>query len=319
MKAALLSKVALCVCPPAIVATTVATVPPVRQAVHRATRPHYPVRHRPQPRPAVARQVAATVPCGPTAPAVPLLTFADLGPDDLSAIPDTSDAGTGSALGGGLGLVPTAPAAIGGITPISPIPEPSTWLMLIAGLGIVGTGIRRSRRRYDMVRDRIGLLLVPARKKRGAGLALVASAAVGSAGTIWSGLSPVRAGGKVSAIGSKAIGSAALTKIAMCVCPPVAMVAGTMAVPPVRQAVHAATAPLPPATALPFAAAADVPCLPTEAVAPAIVPIVAGAPALGSDVAAPVATDDPRAAMTRAPIVAAPQEPVAPPAAAQGI
>ena len=331
MKAALLSKIALCVCPPAIVATTVATVPPVRQAVHHATRPHHPIRHHSKLHPAVARQVAAIAPCDPTAPATPLLTFADLGPEDLSAVP--ADTGTTGPLGGGFagggpGLGPTAPVAIGGIVPVSPVPEPSTWLMLITGLGLVGTGIRRSRRRYSVVRDQTGMLLVPARQRRGGKLALLASAAVGSAGTIWSELSPVQAGSKTSVIGSKAIGSAvltkaALTKIAMCVCPPMAMVAGAIALPPVRQAVYAATAPLPVATAIPFTTAAGMPCLPTEATAQVIVPITASASALGTTTAAPITAEAPRAAVTKespsASINAAPRVSFAPPAPIKNI
>lgn len=203
-----------------------------------------------------------------------------------------SDVGTSSSSisGGGPGLVATAPPAIGGgITPISSIPEPSTWLMLIAGLGVVGTGIRRSRRRYDLVRDRAGALLVPARRTKADALALLASSAIGGVGIAWDYSSPVRASGKVSAVGSKAMGSAALTKLAMCVCPPVAMVVGTIALPPVRHAVYAATAPRPAAGALPFATNADIPCPPDGG---GIIPLASVAPAFDTSPVTPFPLGD---------------------------
>lgn len=296
MKTALLSKVALCVCPPAMLATTVVSVPPVRQAVHRATRPHHPVRHRPQPaRSAAPRQVASIAPCPPAAAAVaPLLTFADLGPEDVSAVPVEGAAASGGPgggggggapilgggggvpiLGGGPGPVATAPPVLSGVTPVSPIPEPSTWLMLIAGLGTIGGAMRsRRRRQYQVEADSAGMVLVPLRSRIGrrGRLATMSSAAVAGIGFAWANSRPVLAKSQAATLGGKAVKSAALTKLAMCVCPPAAMVAGTMALPPVRQAVYAATAPAPVTRALPQAVGASaIPC-PPGGVAPIVVP-----------------------------------------------
>lgn len=281
MKSALLSKVALCVCPPAMLATTVVTVPPVRQAVHRATRPHHPVRHRPHAKRVAPRQVAAIAPCSPVAAAIvaPLLTFAELAPEEFDVVPATlNDAGGGP---GGIAGLPGAgfgPGAVGTAPPVlpalvSPIPEPSTWMMLIAGLGIVGVSLRSRprRRRYRIVPDMSGTVLVPVPVGRGGRLAAITSAAVAGIGMAWTNTRPVLASSKTAALGGKAIKSAALTKLAMCVCPPAAMIAGTAALPPVRQAVYAATAPkLAHAqvakSALPAAVTAStVPCPPAEA------------------------------------------------------
>ena len=277
MKTALLSKVALCVCPPAILATTVTMVPPVRNAVHSLTRPRHLPRHHAPARLTSLRPAAMSAPCAPAAPApTTLLTLADLGPEDVSAIPASLDGlgggGPGSdGLGGGPGYIASAVGAPPTFAdqPISSVPEPATWLMLMAGLGTAGTVLRlKPRRRFRVKTDAAGILLIPAKQKIRFAAATIASAATGM-GALWSELAVVRASSKpststghVAAASGKAAGSAALAKLAMCMCPPAAMIAGTAAIPTVRQAVYHSTAPTPVSTAL-LVGTATPPCDPT--------------------------------------------------------
>lgn len=242
MRAALLSKAALCICPPAMLATTAAYVPPVRSAVHKATRPAAKAPASRSAKPKQTAAVIAAVPCPPAlieAPFVPQTTFAEPVPAEgvsspagfLSGSPApgvaTTGVGPGSGGGGGdTGVVPVVPG-----TPAPPatpgaVPEPSSWSMLLLGFGILGAALR-SRPKRKLARRKIG------RRKTtfvGGGLAVAA-------------LEPVQAlnaAGTAAASGSKMTVAA---KLAMCVCPPALMVATVAAVPPVKKAVFAATAP----------------------------------------------------------------------------
>jgi len=63
----------------------------------------------------------------------------------IEALPQVADFGGGPALPGGslffFGPFPVGPGA----APPPAVPEPSTWLMLIAGFGILGWSVRRKR------------------------------------------------------------------------------------------------------------------------------------------------------------------------------
>ncbi len=158
MKSALLSKIAMCVCPPAIVATSAVTVPPIKRAVHRITAPAA-APARPRPR----RVFAAAYDCTPTA--VPLSNPAPLGmtavtpndvlgntpvaPTALTAVPVTPASFGPVALGSPPftgPLYPLVPSTIPPVTPPSVLPEVSTWAMTITGFGAIGWALRRRPR-----------------------------------------------------------------------------------------------------------------------------------------------------------------------------
>jgi hypothetical protein len=48
-------------------------------------------------------------------------------------------------------LTDIAQVRLGGVTPLSAVPEPATWAMLILGFGMVGVGMRMRRREPDGV------------------------------------------------------------------------------------------------------------------------------------------------------------------------
>lgn len=255
MKSTLLTKAALCICPPAVVATTAATVPPVRRAVHHFTAAYEPKHHaRPSAPPCVPvdRKTFASM----------LPSTGDVGPVDLndqavamSAVAPGTDSVTtpvgpqllnpgGSLLPSGPGLIPGNDTPGGNNTPA--VPEPGVWVTMVLGFGMIGAGYRQ-RRRY-MVRSRklalaSGYDAVEAGGTvRGLGSAMGGVVAAGAVLTPV-GLSPVHAGTKLAQLGSKALHSSVLAKAALCVCPPVAMAVSTAAIPPVRHAVYNATAP----------------------------------------------------------------------------
>ena len=265
MKTALLSKAALCICPPAMLATTAAYVPPVRSAVHQATRPHAKAPSANRARPQRTAATVAAVPCPPAllaAPLVPQSTFAEVVPDDSvgaapfvggSAAPGVVIGGIGPGVGGGGGGGGGGPGGgnpggggDGGTVvpppPVIAVPEPSTWMMMLIGFGLLGAGLRlrRPAKRPTSTKRR--------RKLAYAGGGVLAAA-----------LEPVSAMGVAAAgTGSK---MTILAKAAMCVCPPALMVATVATVPEARKAVYAATAPK---QALPSAPSAVVtpPCDP---------------------------------------------------------
>ena len=249
MKSALATKVAMCVCPTALVATGVATIPRVRGAVHHATRPHHAVlsRHHKAVRTTSSQPCGSpfagnapalfTLPVGidPVGPALGSLLGA--GQSSLSSGPGVSLAGGGGGFylpnytsggyaGGGGGGGGGGGSGSGGETTVTPsapaVPEPATWLFMVAGFGLAGLALRRR-----------------------------ASAWVPAGGYLLGGSLPLRAelAGSAAVAGPEAVGlatsakTAALAKLALCVCPP-ALIAGSVAtVPPLRQAVHSATAP----------------------------------------------------------------------------
>ena len=294
MALSLLSKAALCVCPPALMATAVATVPAAKRAVHHATAPKPKAVARPAKRAVEQpRLVRASMPprefiCDPilgpgngiiSAPIVPLVSFA-------SPIPDEPIVGLGSpggstatpivpagftpigAPGGGGGgvivpptptptpeptAVPTATPTVAptpgptdaptpeptvaptpeptvgppGTPPVGTVPEPSVWLMLILGFGLLGAGLRHRRNGRITARG-----LAPQ---------------VVAAGALWAGATPIAAGDMAATLATQAAAQSAGTglagKLMLCVCPAVLTAGTVMTVPPVRNAVHTATSP----------------------------------------------------------------------------
>lgn len=167
-----------------------------------------------------------TDPGTPTTPTDPGTPVTPTGPE-TPVIP--TDPGTP--------VIPTDPGTP--MDPTAPVPEPGTWLLMISGFGLVGIGIRwrRARKVAALGTDTsaavatTALVAAPSRSRRrrhmkkAGGFSTIAG---------WLGLSEV------------ATGSASMATIAaktmMCVCPTVAIVGTTMAVPPVRSAVFKATA-----------------------------------------------------------------------------
>ena len=295
MKSALLTKAALCICPPAIIATSAVTVPPVRKAVHHIVASR-------EPR---AAAPAAAVPCAPVVayPAIvaPPPPVAE-GPLALSAVPQgpigPQVAPPPLLTNIGPGLIPSG-GTVGPIGPIGPgvpngpgipgaVPEPATWLMMLSGFGFIGAALRRSS-----ARARAGALpeggTVAGRRRRRRRRGVLASLGAGIAG--WgSGLSSGTASAPAGAATASAMAAKAgahsakaalLAKAAMCVCPPVAMMVGATSVPAVRHAVYTATAPVIPGTRAPSVIAlVTPPCVPAAATA------IAAAPGMfGSEVA----------------------------------
>ena len=217
-------------------AGTVATVPTVKRAVHHLTAsPHS---SRPVHRVAAAgpvRTPAAAQPrdCDPglggDLPAVPLVTYASPIADEpgttggvaapVGAAPVVGALGLGGGGGGGA-TVPVVP----GTPDAGAVPEPSIWLMMIAGVGALGGAIRRRRRAEAASGGPIGL----------AGKA-------GFGGALWSGSVAVEAGDMATTVAMKSVVAGAAGKALLCVCPAAIVAGSVMTVPPLRQAVHAAT------------------------------------------------------------------------------
>lgn len=263
VKSSLLTKAALCICPPTVVATTVATVPPVKRAVHHLTQPAHPTRAAtpaaPPCVPVTRRTLASPLPTTLTPDEVPVFTAITPGPN--GGFTPQSPITPPSFPGGG-GVVPNTPGG-GSTTPA--VPEPSAWVMMVLGFGLVGAGIRQ-RHRY-VLRSRTaafaggGNATVPLR-----GLsAILGGGALSSAAMMSVGATPVQASAKLAQLGAKALNSSMLAKAALCVCPPVAMAVTTAALPPVRHAVYNATAPKPtPALFRPAIASTPLPCVPVD-------------------------------------------------------
>lgn len=222
-------------------AGTVATVPPIKRAVHHLTAPHHaPARRIAAPGARPAAVAVRSVKCNPIAPAVlpavPLITYAAPIPDEPEG-----DAAPGGGVAGG---VPGGVGAIGafaggggggGVAAVTPtldpgaVPEPATWLMLISGMGIVGAALRRRRTAPH------GRLQTQSAK-----------AALGTA--LWS--SSMAEAGEVattaavrSAVVAKSTAAGLAGKALLCVCPAAMLAGSVVAVPPLRHTVHAATAP----------------------------------------------------------------------------
>ncbi|NJC34352.1 hypothetical protein GGR88_001826 [Sphingomonas jejuensis] len=165
--------IAACVCPVAGAGTLTVAVPEVRQAVHRATAPRAAARParaprqiaRPQARPRIQPAVAA-IECPPDAPIV--LTGNSFAPE---AVPVSYQPGALPPLAGGnqpsipgtyvpvtpIGFVPIVPGPpttgnpppTENPGPVPVVPEPSTWVQMIIGFGIVGGALRNAWKRRD--------------------------------------------------------------------------------------------------------------------------------------------------------------------------
>lgn len=46
----------------------------------------------------------------------------------------------------GTGYLDLRQVKLGGLTPVSPVPEPATWAMMILGLGFIGAALRRRQK-----------------------------------------------------------------------------------------------------------------------------------------------------------------------------
>lgn len=232
-----LAKAALCICPPALLATTAAVVPPVRHAVHHLTREHHGHAHAGRP---AASHAAARAPCAPGLAALPsgILSGNDLAPPlpvdvlppgAFTAIIPGSDTGGPAPVdvtpfpGGPFPVGPGLPATPVGPGPAPAVPEPSVWTTMILGFAAIGASLRRTRR---------------PRASEGLGF----GAAAGGMGLL-ARAAPAVASEASGAIVAKTAGSTLLAKAAMCVCSTAAVVATATMVPPVRHAIHDATAP----------------------------------------------------------------------------
>lgn len=239
MPLSMTAKAMLCLCPPAMMAGTVATVPAVKRAVHHLTaRRHTPASARPVAIHAMQPRVRAgnRIECAPVAPialpAVPIVTYAAPIPDEPDGMA-TNGGGTPGAIG-----VLAAAAAVGAPasstpaaapTDIGAVPEPATWLMMIGGFGALGLALRRRR------------VISPDRRK-----IIGAKATIGA--MLWSSGVAADAGEMAAAATVKTTMAAKTTatgiagKALLCVCPAALVAGSVMTVPPFRQAVHASTA-----------------------------------------------------------------------------
>jgi hypothetical protein len=252
VKSALLAQLAMCVCAPAVVATTAMTVPPVRHAVHKAVAPS-PKKHAPHRRAAAP----AGRPCAPEAmheqgsgDAAALLAALDLPVESASnalrepialadaaategaaaanrPLPPALDGG-GATLPDLIAIAPTTPPVstvpVMPPDPAAPVPEPSSWAMMLGGFGAVGMLIRRRR----------------ARRARMATRAAALAACAGGIADLSTGAAAVAAH---TGLAGHAIKAAVLKNAGLCVCSAAAMAAAVTTVPPLRQAVFAATMP----------------------------------------------------------------------------
>jgi hypothetical protein len=99
--------------------------------------------------------------------------------------------------------------------------------MLIVGFGLLGAGFRYRR--------------------NGRASPTRAAAQVAGTGALWAGAAPIAAGDITAAMTTQAAvqsaGGGLAGKLMLCVCPAVLTAASVLTVPPVRSAVHNATAP----------------------------------------------------------------------------
>lgn len=129
-----------------------------------------------------------------------------------------------------------------------PVPEPSVWAMMIVGVGALGAAFRRRRRAAGTT---------PA---GGSSFGFARRATLG--GALWSGGAAVEAGDMAATVAVKTTMAGAAGKALLCVCPAAVVAGSVMTVPPLRQAVHAATAtPAPAPVAAPIIAAPPPPCV----------------------------------------------------------
>lgn len=263
MKATLLMKAAACVCPVTVLAASTAIVPPVRHAVHKATRPAQPDRpvHKlltyaaPAPKPCAGALKDVSFPAGGDDAAGgesgPLLDdgagsslgsspgerFASIGGGSsgggATSSGGSTSGGGGTSSGGGTsggGGTSSGGTSSGGPGTPGALPEPATWLMMIMGFGGIGWVLRSPPRR----RGRSSATSRASKWPRfTAGLGMTGYAAGAARGEV----------AKAAAAANGARWAMAAKTAAVCLCPP-ALVATTAAtVPPVRNAVYHATSP----------------------------------------------------------------------------
>lgn len=306
MKGALLTKAVLCACPPALAVGAIATVPPVRKAVHHITSSKKPVtrtRARPQ------RQRVAPVAARPCLPApvfaafeIPLALPADvLAVSPLSQLISASSSegtrGPGSAVGtpvflpgvsgvgGVIGGTPTPPPGGGEaitptpgtdvVPPIPAVPEPATWAMMLIGFGLVGGLLRRRAAPLPLGEGRVRTAFPLRISKR-----LRLTAAAGEGGVL------MADSGSTFALVTTPVGSTAVAKALFCICPVALMTVAATTVPGVRDAVHRGTAA--PSSSSFSAPQTIVPCDPVAAAQKALIQVstpalpATEAPAAGS-------------------------------------
>ena len=183
MKTTALQWAALCVCPPAVLATSVATIPAVKRMAHDATRGKAPVKlgaKKTSTRLASATRppcdVGGSLPTSAILASLGNLPFTPgagggFGGGDLGSICSAGPRVGGGYFGGGLpggfyvggggggggigggGGGGTDPGTPSGGTPTNPgptvggaVPEPQTWLLLIVGFATVGMMMRYGNR-----------------------------------------------------------------------------------------------------------------------------------------------------------------------------
>jgi hypothetical protein len=105
-----------------------------------------------QAAPPLAPAVLAPPPGSPIAPAVAAAAV----PAVVVPAAAVAAGGGGSALAG-LAALPIIPAVLGGgggggvsVSAAPAVPEPATWLMMIAGFAVIGSALRRRRRREQV-------------------------------------------------------------------------------------------------------------------------------------------------------------------------
>ncbi len=127
--------VATCVCPVVGVASLTMAVPKMRDAVHKATAPRQYALPKTRTR---LPETAAYTPCADTLPVAFSGGPITVTPDTLSPLRSLGD-GREPIFG-----APSGPPGGGGIvsTPGSLVPEPATWLQLIAGFAMIGAALR---------------------------------------------------------------------------------------------------------------------------------------------------------------------------------
>jgi hypothetical protein len=239
----------LCACPPIVAVTATVAVPSARHAVHRLTeskpahRPKRLIAHKPAdpcPELRAGAPTAADILSalgGTDTPSGPELTSLTIttppGPTDVgfggTVVGPTGPVSFGGG-GGPLGPFPPLPPGPPGQT--TPIPELSSWLMMVGGFGAIGMLIRyRSRKsaRWKLS----GAALGTAGELAGGAKLLLGSAATAA--------TP-----HASAVASHSFGAALVKGASVCVCTGAIMATAVTTVPPIKRAVYAATMPAPP-------------------------------------------------------------------------
>ena len=249
MKTALLANLALCACPPIVAVTATVAVPSARHAVHRLTeskpthRPKRLIAHKPaDPCPELragaptAADILSALGGTDTPPGPELTSLA------ITTPPAPSDVGFGGTVvgptgpvsfgggGGPLGPLPPIPPGPPGQT--SPIPELSSWLMMVGGFGAIGMLIRfRSRK---------------SARWKASGAALGAAGELAGGANLLLGSAATAATPHAGAVAGHSLGAALMKGASVCVCTGAIMATAVTTVPPIKRAVYAATMPAPP-------------------------------------------------------------------------